>query len=292
MDGSALPVGGAAAPVGRADGVLVAVADRRGGATRLARLYQRQPLRGFTPRPAAGEPLTLVLANLSGGMVSGDRYRTTVTAAAGADLLVCGQAAEKVYRAAGSETVARVALSVADGAVLEWLPQGTILFDGARLDRMTTADLASDGRLLAGELLVLGRIGRGEVMRRGRLDEHWRLRVGGRLVWADALRLDGEIGATLDHPAAFGGARSLATALYAAPGAGDLLDAARQRLAALGDGGGGVVRAAATALPGVLLVRLLGADPAAVRRLFGRFWAWLRVAALGRPARLPVLWHI
>ncbi len=290
MDGSVMPAGvPEAPPVGRADGALAAVADRRGRATRLAHLYQHQPLRGFTPRPAAGEPLTLVLANLSGGMVSGDRYRTAVTVAPGADLLVCGQAAEKVYRAAGADTVAEVALSVAEDAALEWLPQGTILFDGARLDRLTTADLAAGGRLLAGEILVFGRIGRGEVMRRGRLDEHWRVRVDGRLVWADALRLDGNVGATLDHPAALAGARSLATALYAAPGAADLLDAARWRLADIGDG---AVQAAATALPGVLLVRVLGADPAAVRRLFGRFWAWLRAATLGRPARLPVLWHI
>ena len=273
----------------RADGALTAAVDLRAGRPRLHHLYQHQPLRGLTPQPAAGEPLTLVVANLSGGMVGGDRYRVTVAAEAGADLLVCGQAAEKVYRSAGADTDVAVDLTVDDDAVIEWLPQGTILFDGARLSRRTTVHMAARARLLAGEILVFGRLGRGEVMRCGRLDDHWRVRVGGRLVWADALRLDGAVQAVLDHPAALGGGRALATGLFVAPSAADLLEEARAALDRLADGG---VRAAATAMPGLLLVRLLGEDAASVRRAFGRFWSWLRATALGRPSRLPVLWHV
>ena len=275
--------------IGRAEGALSVIADRSAGRTRLRHLHQRQPLKAFAPRPAVGEPRTLVVANLSGGMVGGDRYRLDIAAEAGADLMVCGQAAEKVYRSTGADTGLTVDLAIADDAAIEWLPQGTILFDGARLNRTTTVDLGDRGRLLAGELLVFGRIGRGEVMRRGRLDDHWRIGVAGRPIWADALRLDGDVVGVLDHPAALGGARALATVLYAAPTAADLLEGARGTLAITAGPG---VRAAATAFAGLLLVRLLGADVAAVRAGFGRLWAWLRAAALGRPARLPVLWHI
>ncbi|MCB9946880.1 MAG: urease accessory protein UreD [Rhodospirillaceae bacterium] len=276
-------------PVGRADGEVEAVVDRRNGRVRLGHLYQRQPLRVLTPTPATGEPLTLVVSNVSGGMVGGDRYRTAVVAEEGADLLVCGQAAEKVYRSKGADTEVTVDLSLEAGARMEWLPQGTILFDGARLQRRTTVDLAAGAQFLAGEILVFGRLGMGEVMRRGRLHDRWRLRTQGRLVWADALVLDDDIGGTLDHPAAFNGARALATVVYAARDAADLLSPVREVLAGHADTG---VRTAATVWPGLLLMRILGADSAALRRAFGHCWSWLRAAALGRPATLPVLWQI
>ena len=77
--------------------------------------------------------------------------------------------------------------------------------------------------------------------------------------------------------------------MVAADGAEDLLDDVR----ALLDGeSGGDLYAAATAWPGLLLIRLGGGDPAAVRRAFGACWAQLRMTVLGRPAQLPVLWNI
>lgn len=274
------------AAIRRADGEARVVAGCGG---RLRDLYQRQPIRVLLPKPAAGEPLTAVLANLSGGMVGGDRYRTTIAVDDGADLTVCGQAAEKVYRSTGDDTAVSVDLSVGAGARLEWLPQGTILFDGCRLRRRTTIDLTPGARLLAGEILVFGRLGMGEVMRHGIVDDQWRVRSAGRLVWADAFRADGDVTALLDHPAGLAGGRALATGLVAADGAEDLLDDVREALD--GQKGPGL-HAAATAWPGLLLIRVLAPDPAAVRRVFGDCWSRLRTVVLGRPARLPVLWHI
>ncbi len=274
------------AAIGRADGEARIVAARGG---RLRDLYQRQPCRVLLPKPAAGEAPTAVLANLSGGMVGGDRYRITIAAQDGADITICGQAAEKIYRSTGDDTVVDVSLTVEAGAQLEWLPQGTILFDGCRLRRRMVIDLAPGARLLAGEILVFGRLGMGEVMRRGLIDDQWRVRSAGRLVWADAFRADGDVSATLDHPAGLAGGRALATGLVAIDAAADLLDGVRDLL----DGAAGPdLQAAATAWPGLLLIRLLGPDPAAVRRAFGTCWAHLRTIVLGRPARLPVLWHI
>ena len=273
----------------RADGAIGMTVDCQGGRARVRRVYQRQPLRILLPKPAAGEPLTAVLANLSGGMVGGDRYDVAVAVKDGGDVLICGQAAEKVYRSDGTDTDVAVALSAAEDAALEWLPQGTILFDGARLRRKAAVDLAESARLLAGEILVFGRLGMGEIMSSGLVRDDWRIRVGGRLVWADALALDGDIGETLNHPAALAGGRALATIALAAPGADRWLEPVRDMLAETPDT---AVRSAATAWPGFLLVRMLSTDPAALRRAFGRGWAWLRATALGRPAHLPVIWHV
>ena len=136
------------------------------GTTRLARLFQKAPLRVLMPRPAPGEPPCAVLLNTSGGIVGGDALQVEVRLEAGAAAVVTSQAAEKAYRSAGADATLDVALDLADGAWLEWLPQETILFDGARLRRRLRVDAAAQARLLAIDMLVFGRRARGERFQR------------------------------------------------------------------------------------------------------------------------------
>ena len=119
----------------------------RRGTTRLARLFQKAPLRVLMPRPAPGEPPCAVLLNTSGGIVGGDALQVEVHLEAGAAAVITSQAAEKAYRSAGADATLDVALELADGAWLEWLPQETILFDGARLRRRLRVDAAAQARL-------------------------------------------------------------------------------------------------------------------------------------------------
>src|ERR1700750_815865 len=86
-----------------------------------------------------------------------------------------------------------VRLDVATGGRLAWLPQETILFDRARLSRHIDIDLAASASLVAAEAVVFGRAAMGEAMREGLFADRWRLRRGGRLVYADSARLDGAI---------------------------------------------------------------------------------------------------
>ena len=106
---------------------------------------------------------------------------------------------------------------------------------------------------------------------------------------ADGLRLDGDLAAPLSSPAGFDDARAAGMLLYVADDAGGRLALARDLLERdRADG----VRAGATAVDRVLLLRWLGRDARAVRTAVGRFWSAFRVAALGRPSRLPTLWQI
>ena len=253
------------------------------GRERLARLYQRTPCRVLFPLPEPGDLPIAALLTTSGGLAGGDRLSLGVTLEDGARAVITTAAAEKVYRSLGPDATVTVSLAAGDGAWLEWLPQETILFDGARLVRRIAADLAPGARLLAAETLVFGRAARGERFTRGLLHESWRLRRGGTLVWADALRLEDDVARRLASPAGFGGALALATALYVGEDAAALLPAARA-LAEAGEG-------AATLVNGVLLARFLGPRPEMVRRALTRYVAGLRHAASGLPAALPRLWH-
>src|SRR4029450_1600617 len=106
-------------------------------------------------------------------------------------------------------------------ASLAWMPQEMILFDRARLKRAIDIDLAAEARLLLAEAIVVGRPGMGEAGHEGFLFERWRLRRGGRLIHAEAMRLDGAVARKLAQPAVAKRAIALATALIVARGEGD-----------------------------------------------------------------------
>jgi urease accessory protein len=257
------------------------------GATRLADLDQKTPLRVLFPQTSPGAPKLAAITTVSGGLVGGDTLAVDVAVGKGAAAVAIGQAAEKVYRSIGPDSTVDVSLNVGSGAWLEWLPQETILFDGARLARRTVADVDPAGQLMAGECLVFGRLASGEIMSTGFVSDRWEIRIGGRLEWADALQIDNDIVAALDNSAGFGGARAYATAVYVGADAKDHLDVAKELTSDCAD-----VRAGATCRGQVLIARWLGAEPLAVRRGFEQYWIGLRGAAGGHTDRLSRLWYV
>jgi urease accessory protein len=253
------------------------------GATRLAHLYERSPLRVLFP---GGDIPTAAIVTTSGGLVAGDRIDIRVTIASDAAAHVTASAAEKIYRSTGATTVVDQRLDVAARASLEFLPPETILFDAARLRRMTTVELAPDARFLGGGVIVFGRRARGEGFTRGLLRDVWEARRGGRLVWGDALHVDGDVTAVMEDPACFDGAAACATLILAAPEAARLVERAREVQ------GRSAVRAGVTFVNGLLVARFLGPDAMVLRRAYADLACHLREAAMGLPPRLPALWHV
>jgi urease accessory protein len=182
------------------------------GATRRGVLHESGSLRVRFPSPE-GDGLSGVFVNTAGGIAGGDRFDIDIAAAAGARLTLTTAAAEKVYRAAGPAAKLNIALKAGAGAHLSWLPQETILFDRARISRRIDIDLADDASLLLCEIVVFGRAAMGEKMLHGEFIDRWRLRRGGRLVFAETIRLDGDIGEKLSQPAVAKGGVAIGTAL-------------------------------------------------------------------------------
>ncbi|MEI9886468.1 MAG: urease accessory protein UreD [Rhizomicrobium sp.] len=258
-----------------------------GGAS-LADLYQAQPLRVLFPYVERGDIFQAAIACVSGGLVGGDRLDVAVTLEDGAQAVVIGQAAEKVYRSLGSDCTVETQLRVGAEAWLEYLPQETILFDAARLRRRTQLFLSPGAQTLSGGILVFGRTARGEMLKRGLVHDAWEIRgADGRLVWKDALHMDGDLEALLANPATFGGAAAYGSLIYAGEGTAGLLDGVREILPQTA-----ALRAGATALRGLLIVRFLGHNALELRGAFAAVWKHLRSAAGGLPAALPRLWSI
>ncbi len=200
------------------------------GRTRLASLTECGGYRAKFPHQLS-PALEAVIVNSGGGVAGGDRVRLSASADAGARLTVSTATAERIYRSLGPATTIDVRLTAESGATLAWLPQPTILFSGARLDRRFDVDLAADARLILAETFVFGRIASGEVMGDGAIHDRWRIRRDGRLAFAETTRLDGDLSALLDRPTVAGGARASALIVVAAPDAEDLRDPVRDALA-------------------------------------------------------------
>ncbi len=262
----------------RAVGGLRLLVNQGRGASHIKTLRQSGSLKALFPRPV-GAALEAVFLNTAGGLTGGDRMQIEAEVEAGAHLTLSSQAAERAYRAAKDDR-ARVtlALKVGPGARIDWLPQETILYDGAALDRNLQADLARDGRLLLVEPIIFGRAAMGETVRSGLLRDHWRVRRAGELVFADVLRLQGDIAATLTRAGIAGGAGAMASVLYVGPDAAARLTGLRQLLP--DTAGCSLIR------EGVLFSRMLAGDGFALRAVLIPAVEYLSAAPLPKVWRL------
>jgi urease accessory protein len=140
------------------------------------------------PTRVMGQAPEAIIINTSGGLAGGDRFELMTEATS--DLCLTTQAAEKIYRSLNQETQVSSRLVGRGKARLLWLPQETILFDGAKLERSLEVELHLDATLLAIETVILGRRAMGESLTDFFFHDRWRIRRDGRLVYADDVRLD------------------------------------------------------------------------------------------------------
>jgi urease accessory protein len=241
------------------------------GPARLERLRTEGSAKAILPGGAAGREV--VFLNTSGGLTSGDHLRF------GLDLqgraVATTQTAERAYKATGTPARMDVRITVGPGGWVDWLPQETILFDRAALDRRSVIDLAPGAGCLALEAVVLGRAAMGETVSQVRFRDRREIRQDGAPFWIDPLALDpGALSgtATLDRARAFASI-ALTAEVPLAP-----------LRAILNEPG---VVAEASAFAGRTVVRMLAADGWPLRRQIIRA---LHILREGRP--LPRVWQV
>ena len=247
--------------------------------TTLKDLSQQGSLRVLFPRVPEISDLLGVTINTAGGITGGDRFTITAHAGTNSRLTLTTQAAERIYRAKGIE-VGRLStdLTVTKGARLDWLPQETILFNRAALQRDLHIKMARDSVFLAVEPLVFGRITMGESLRQISFTDNIRLYRDDELIFADATHLIGDAGAQLASPFMANAAGASAAVLYAAQDADVFLPRIRELLP--------VTAGASLIRPGVLFARLLAPDSYILRQ------SLIPVIECLRGTTLPKTWTL
>jgi urease accessory protein len=268
----------------RANGVGRVVLGSFGGGTRIKDLFQRSPIRLMFPGSGDGTLEEAVLINTAGGIAGGDRLEYGIAALANASIAVTSQAAEKVYRALDEPSRITTKLSAHGLAKLAWLPQETIVFNRARINRQTEIEISSGSELLALEWLVLGRAAHGEEVVGGCIIDSWRVKRDGRLVWADTFRSTDDMFSHLHRTALLSDCKAIGTLIYFGPQLDARLEGLREM--ALRSG----CQCAATLVAGLVIVRFaarLSSDLRwAVRGALQQFSRELG----GGPFRVPRMW--
>ncbi len=254
-DGAAI----ALAPIRVVGGTRLVAMRAADGETRISDLAEHGGYRLKFPSTHARH-LEAVQINTGGGVVGGDKLAFSVTCGPGADLVYATQAAERIYRSSGGASHIDVSLKVETDARLDWLPQETLLYSGARLRRRFDIGVATRSQLLLVECITFGRIASGETLGPGLLHDTWRVRRDGKLIFADATRIDGDIGMLLQRPASAARGRAVGFLLYVGEDAVDRLDGVREAIGSARTDWG------ASAWNGMLTARFLAEDPADVRR--------------------------
>jgi urease accessory protein len=240
------------------------------------RLFETGGLRWRFPRSSS--PCEAAIVNTGGGVAGGDCYSISLTLSEGAEVEATTPSAERIYRSDGPAAVITTRLVLAPRARLFWLPQETLMFDGARLERRLEIDASGEAAFIVAETLVFGRLAMGESRIEATLRDSWRVRRDGRLVFADETRLE-HAGATLDRKAVGAGARVVSTIVASAPN----IEARLPDLRAALDEAGSDIESGASALDDLLVVRLLAASSDRLRAALVP-----SIVALG--GRKPRLW--
>lgn len=233
---------------------------RAADATRLHRLYQAGAAKFRLPKIHDKNRVEAVLINTAGGLTGGDRFSVDVAVEENAHAVVTTQACERVYKSLGSDAVVENRLAVASGACLEWIPQETLFFDGGALKRSIEVDLAQDASALLMEPLVFGRQAMGESVTQGRYRDRWRVRVAGRLAYADNANLDGDIARDMQRLGTGKGALAFVSGLFVGPDPAGLRDRLREDAPATG------IEAGVSVARDVLILRAASVDSQSLRR--------------------------
>jgi urease accessory protein len=259
--------------------------ERRAQRTVLASRRHDGPLVVQKPLYPEGDAIChAILVHPPAGIAGGDDLAIDVRAHAGANILLTTPGAGKWYRSAGPWARQAVTLDARCGASVEWLPQETIVYDGALADIRWEAHLAADARLIAWDIYCLGRTGSGERFANGRCRLQARLWRDGKLAWIERGRI--EPGCIVAESAAgLAGEPVMGTMVVAAPRIEEAwLGEARELAPRRGLG-------ACTRLPGLLLARYRGDSTEAAREYFTALWMRLRLPVLGHAAVAPRIWR-
>ena len=230
-----------------------------------------------------GEPCHIYLLHPPGGVVGGDQLRLDVEVNSKAHALLTTPAASKFYRSNETMATLEQSFSVKAGAVLEWLPQETILFADSHVRMQTRIELEADARFIGWELLCLGRPASGEKYTMGNCQQRFSIWRDKAPLIIETTRLHGEA-AVLNRRWGLQGANVMGTCI--AVGADkEVLKAVREVDIKIDKG-----LFTATLINDVLICRVLAMQAEPARNAFIKAWNIIRPYILKREASAPRIW--
>lgn len=269
------------------DGVLEAEFSRTAdGRTRLTHQYTRVPYH-LGRQLHYDDPFAAIrIQSPTAGIGQGDRLRMELSVGPDARAHVTSASSTKVFGMNHGFGQSRIEAGVESGGYLELVPEPTILHAGSRFHQPVELTAAADGAIVYADVVVPGRLARGE---RFEFDRYASAVDGvdpDGLAFRDAVDIGRED--RLSGPGAFGPHSVLGTLYVLAPAvdAEELSDRLHERVADHSS-----VAASASTLPrSGVLVRALGETAPAVTDVLALARDGVRADLIGRAAPAPRRW--
>ncbi|MGH8010814.1 MAG: urease accessory protein UreD, partial [Candidatus Binatia bacterium] len=219
-----------------------------------------------------------------GGVAGEDVLDISCFLGRGARAVLTTPGATKFYRSERGRSSQTTRIEVGEGGICEYLPQETIVFDGAKASISTQVSLSRDAIYLGWDIISLGRPACQESFDKGEVRQRVEILRDGKPIWFEQFRLYGADPA-MNAAFAFCAKPIVATMVYAGPADESALHAIRE---AVGDAARNLF--SASRLERVIVCRYLGGRMSEAKTLFRKAWEVLRETGLGKPAAAPRIW--
>jgi urease accessory protein len=240
-----------------------------------------------------GSPICeIVTLHTAGGIVGSDRLNQTLRLQPNSRVLMTTAAATKVYRSNGQQARQTIEIDLEENATLEWLPQETIVFNGANYRQDLRVNLSLGASFLGWEITRFGRSARGERFLQGEWRSRTEIWQQGKPLWIDRQWLPGSE-ETFYSPNALAASPLVGTLIYLGePVAAELMEKIRHLTPPLSRGGtlSGQFGVTRTPKEG-LLCRYRGDSTAEVKDRFTQIWQLLRLGLGETSAIAPRVWQ-
>jgi urease accessory protein len=246
--------------------------------------------RSFYPESAAICHNTIL--HTAGGIVGGDRLNINIDLQSQARAVITTAAAGKIYGSNGSIATQKIVQNIGENACLEWLPQETIIFNGALVCQHLQVNLTATASWLGWEINRFGRTARGERFTTGIWTAATEVYREGMPIWIDRQILSGND--TIDSANYLAGYPIVGTLAWIGVGSldspdrlvsKDLVNSARSLF------DGDPLKIGVTRLTEGILCRYRGDSTTEVRRWFTAVWHLLRYSYLQSPPLHLRVWQ-
>lgn len=133
----------------------------------------------------------VILVHPPAGIAGGDHLSFEIVCGQGAHAVLTTPGAGKWYKTNQKRAYQYINLQVDAGAILEWLPQETMLFNGAHAHTQTRVQLHQDAGCIVWDMLVIGRQARDESFEIGQYRSEMLIQREAQLLLHDVLNFAG-----------------------------------------------------------------------------------------------------
>ncbi len=226
-----------------------------------------------------------IILHTAGGVVGGDKLSCDFHLKPNSQVLITTAAASKIYRSNGLQARQNINIKLDIDTSLEWLPQETIVFDGANYRQDLRVELAKNATFIGWEITRFGRSARGEKFLQGEWRSNTEICQEGKPLWIDRQWILGSE-EVFFSPHGLAGKPVVGTLVWVGnPVSPEIVTQARNLCSCVGDTG-------VTRLEHGFLCRYRGSVSSEVRNWFIDVWQLLRMSYLNRAACIPRVWQV